>query len=92
MKRMLQTKEQLQPATGYCIETRAVSLSNGYFPGPVLERTFIQRHVVEGVTFLEFQNASGVRHVIDVATIERIVPLGRMAQRGDALRTSEVQP
>ncbi len=89
---MLQTKEQLQPATGYCIETRAVALSNGHFPGLVLERTFIQEHVVDGVTFLEFQNATGVRHVIDVSTIERIIPLGRMARHGDALRTADVQP
>ncbi|NUY06198.1 hypothetical protein [Paraburkholderia youngii] len=82
----------MEPATGYSIETRALTLSNGYFPGLVLERTFIQKHVVDGVTFLEFQNATGARHVIDVSTIERIIPLGRMARHGDALRTAEVQP
>jgi hypothetical protein len=89
---MLQATEQLQPATGYCIETRAFALSNGYFAGLVLERTFIQKHVVEGVTFLEFQNAAGARHVIDVATIERIFPLGRTARHGDALRLPATQP
>lgn len=82
--------DQLEPATGYCIETRSLTLSNGYFPGLVLERTYIQKHVVDGVTFLEFQNATGARHVIDVSTIERISPLGRMARHGDALRTAEV--
>ncbi|MCC8397281.1 hypothetical protein LJ656_32420 [Paraburkholderia sp. MMS20-SJTR3] len=56
----------------------------------MLERTFIQKHVVEGVTFLEFQNATGARHVIDASTIERIIPLGRMARHGDALRTAEI--
>ncbi|MFL9912528.1 hypothetical protein [Paraburkholderia sp. RL17-337-BIB-A] len=89
---MQQATDQLRPAMGYCIETRALALSNGHFPGLVLERTFIQEHVVDGVTLLEFQNATGARHVIDVATIERIIPLGRMARHGDALRTADVQP
>lgn len=89
---MQQVTEQLLPATGYCIETCAVALSNGYFPGLVLERTFIRKHVVDGVTFFEFQNATGARHIVDVTTIERITPLGRMARRGDALRTAEAQP
>ncbi|SEK10345.1 hypothetical protein [Paraburkholderia diazotrophica] len=88
---MQQATEQLLPATGYCIETRAIALSNGYFPGFLLERTFIGKHVVDGLTFLEFQNATGARHVIDASTIERIIPLGRMARLGDALRTAKVQ-
>jgi hypothetical protein len=58
---MQHATDQLRPATGYCIETRALALSNGYFPGLV-------------------------------STIERIIPLGRMARHGDALRTADVQP
>ncbi|MBK5065742.1 hypothetical protein [Paraburkholderia domus] len=76
----------LQPAMAYRIETRGFSLSNGYFPGLLLERTFIKPHVVDGITFLEFQSASGSRQVIDATTIERLVPLGRAAMRADTLR------
>jgi hypothetical protein len=83
---MQHVTEQLLSATGYCIETCAVVLSNGYFPGLVLERTFIGKHLVDGVTFLEFQSPTGSRHVIDASTIERISPLGRTAKLGDALR------
>lgn len=76
----------LQPATAYRIETCGLSLSNGYFPGLSLERTFIKLHVVDGITFLEFQSVSGSRQVIDAATIERVVPLGRVAMQADTLR------
>jgi hypothetical protein len=76
----------LQPATGYRIETQRIALANGYFPGLLLERTYIGLHCVDGITFLVFQNANGVRHVLDAATIERIFPLGRPAMNPDALR------
>lgn len=76
----------LQPTMAYRIETRGLELSNGHFPGLLLERTFIKKHLVDGITFLEFQNVNGVRQVIDATTIERLVPLGRVAMRADTLR------
>ncbi|WP_315697389.1 hypothetical protein [Paraburkholderia fungorum] len=86
MSNGLEPMKDLKPATAYRIETRGLSLSNGYFPGLLLERTFIKRHVVDGITFLEFQSVSGSRQVIDATTIERVVPLGRVAMRADTLR------
>lgn len=84
-----QAIKDLHPATGYRIETRGLPLSDGFFPGLSLERMFIKAHLVDGITFLEFQTANGSRQVIDAAAIERVVPLGRSAMLADTLRQPE---
>ena len=76
----------LQPSTSYRVETRGFPLSDGYFPGLLLERMFIRQIDVDGITFLEFQGAGGSRFVVDAATVERVVPLGRAPLLADTLR------
>lgn len=76
----------LLPSTFYRVETRGFPLSDGYFPGLRLERMFIRQIDVEGITFLEFQGAGGSRFVVDAATVERAVPLGRAPLLADTLR------
>jgi hypothetical protein len=76
----------LQPSMFYSIETRGSPLSNGYFPRLQLERMFIRELDVDGIRFLEFQGLGGSRQVIEASMIERVVPLGRPAQRADTLR------
>ncbi|CAD6559255.1 hypothetical protein ACFQ3P_33095 [Paraburkholderia sabiae] len=76
----------LRPSTFYRVLTRGIPLSDGYFPGLLLERMFIRQIDVEGITFLEFQAIGGSRLVHDAASIERIVPLGRAPRQADTLR------
>ncbi|BCQ30399.1 hypothetical protein NK8_85900 (plasmid) [Caballeronia sp. NK8] len=81
--------EELVPLRAYRLETRPVELSNGLFPGLLLDRIFLKQHTVDGLRFLEFQRANGTRHIVEAGEIERALPIGRLAaMRDDALRTN----
>ena len=72
----------------YRVETYALPLRDGVFPGLCMERQFIKRLCVEGVELVELQRANGSRHVIAASGIERISPLGRPNLEPDTLRQS----
>lgn len=70
----------------YRLETYALPLRDGLFPGLRMERQFIKRLCVEGIELVELQRANGGRHVMAAAGIEHISPLGRANLEPDTLR------
>jgi hypothetical protein len=75
------------PMHAYRIETHALRLANGRFPGLVFDRIFLKMHNVDGLGFLEFQRPNGSRHVMVSSETERAFPIGRAtALSEDSLR------
>lgn len=75
----------------YRLETYALPLRDGVFPGLSMERQFIKRLCVDGIELLELQRANGSRHVIAAAGIERVSSLGRANLEPDTLRGTPAQ-
>jgi hypothetical protein len=76
----------------YRLDTYALPLRDGTFPGLSMERQFIKRLCVDGVELVELQRANGSRHVIAIAGVERVTPLGRATLEADTLRQSLPEP
>ncbi len=76
----------------YRVDTYALPLRDGMFPGLSMERQLIKRLCVDGVELVELQRANGSRHVIAIAGVERVTPLGRATLQADTLRQSLPAP
>ena len=70
----------------YRLDTYALPLRDGLFPGLSMERQFIKRLCVDGIEFVELQRANGSRHVVAADGVERVTPLGRATLEADTLR------